>query len=263
MYNYNKINNFNNNINNTNNYFHPLMNKTYTQNFIPNPNNIIKVNKLMDNNQSRKNTNNNVYSPSNTDSNINYSQYNTTIKRTKDNNNAGFTKNIVKSEKKSMNNKKINIISNKIKKLRDDNIKNKNDLFNLGHIYNEMQKILLQEISRYEKYPKELTDIKKELNDYKNKYTLLLESDKKLSEEKDSKINELLNQVNQLKETNKNLELKIKELKELNELMKGKNTDVPDMVRTPQKELNSHYRTVSDKSQKLLYYRKLGFGKFL
>jgi hypothetical protein len=57
MYNYNKINNFNNNINNTNNYFHPLMNKTFTQNFNQNPNNIIKVNKLMDNNKLRKNAN--------------------------------------------------------------------------------------------------------------------------------------------------------------------------------------------------------------
>ena len=250
MYNYNKINNFNNNINNTNNYFHPLMNKTYTS-FNPTPNNVIKVNKLMDNNQLRKNANNNIYSPSNTDSNINYSQYNTTTKRTKNNNNADIPKNLDKSDKKNMNNKKINIISNKIKKLKDDNIKNKNDLFNLGHIYNEMQKILLQEISRYEKYPKELNDVKKELNDCKNKYTLLLESDKKLSEEKDSKINELMNQINQLKETNKNLELKIKELKELNELMKDKNPDVPSMFGTPQKVQNSHFRTISDKSQKL------------
>ena len=251
MYNYNKINNFNNNINNTNNYYHPLMNKTFT-NFNPTPNNVIKVNKLMDNNQLRKNANNNIYSPSNTDSNINYSQYNTTTKRMKNNNNEFFNKNIVKSDKKNMDNKKINIISNKIKKLKEDNLKNKNDLFNLGHIYNEMQKILLQEISRYEKYPKELNDIKKELNDYKNKYTLLLESDKKLSEEKDSKINELVNQINQLKETNQNLELKIKELKELNELMKDKNVDVPSMLGTPQKEHSSHFRTMSDKSQKLL-----------
>jgi len=255
MYNYNKINNYNNNINNTNNYFHPMMNKTYTQNFNQKPNNIIKVNKVMDNNQLRKNANNNIYSPSNTDSNINYSKFNTTIKRTKDNNNVGFIKKIDRSEKKNMNmnNNKINIISNKIKKLKEDNLKNKNDLFNLGHIYNEMQKILLQEISRYEKYPKELNDIKKELSDYKNKYNLLLESDKKLSEEKDTKINELTSQINQLKETNKNLELKIKELKELNELMKESNTDTPDMRGgTPQKELKSHFHTISHKSQKLL-----------
>ena len=109
MYNYNKINNFNNNINNTNNYYHPLMSKTFT-NFNPTPNNVIKVNKLMDNNQLRKNANNNIYSPSNTDSNINYSQYNTTTKRMKNNNNEFFNKNIVKSDKKNMDNKKINII---------------------------------------------------------------------------------------------------------------------------------------------------------
>ena len=254
MYNYNKINNFNNN------YYHPLMNKTFTQNFNQNPNNIIKVNKLMDNNQIRKNINNNIYSPSNTDSNINYSQYNnTTTKRTKNSSNVGFTRNIIKSERRSLNNNNIMNISNKIKKLKDDNIKNKNDLFNLGHIYNEMQKILLQEISRYEKYPnelniksKELNDIKKELNDTKNKYTLLLESDKKLSEEKDSKINELMSQVNQLKEINKNLELKVKELKELNEIMKDKNIDVPDMSSSPLKEASSHYRSMTEKTQKLL-----------
>ena len=58
--------------------------------------------------------------------------------------------------------------------------------------------------------------------------------------------------LSQLKETNKNLELKIKELKELNELMKDKNTDVPTMFGTPQKVQNSHFRTMSEKSQKLL-----------
>ena len=227
-----------------------IKNLSQNNNNINNNKNIIRVNKIINNNNTQvnegnykdnniienKNLSNNIYNTINTDNNINNNINNNnyisnTVRRTRKSIGL-YTNDILSAERKEkkinnnindINNiKVVKNISNKLKKLKIDNIKNKNDIFSLRQIYDEMQKILLQEISRYAKLPKDvnlkqLNEVKNELNEYKNKYIALLESSKKTSDEKDLKINDLLNQLNKEKEINKNLESKIKELNEENE----------------------------------------------
>ena len=209
-------NNNNNNLDNKIFYIPNIYNKTnnintynqWSKNLSQNNNlrNQLRMRKLIDINQSyeknnnmtdRNYLNNNNYKSkvNRTDNSLNnnMTQY-STVKRTKNNLvNLGYSTDFAKPEVNKNNNiQVVKNISNKLRKLRIENIKNKNDVFSLKQIYNEMQKILLQEISRYAKISKEtntqqLNEIKKELDDYKDRYNLLLETNKKLSEEKDEK----------------------------------------------------------------------------
>ena len=162
------------------------------------------------------------------DDNANYFvQNNNSVQRAKNSDSNLYQNSRTKSEEKKdrIDSKIVKNLTTNLRKLKIENIKNKSDVFTLKQIYNEMQNILLQEISRYSKLPKDinakqLIDLQKELSDYENKYKILVESNKKSIEEKDAKIKELSTQSNQLKEKNKNLEQKVKELTEENKSVK-------------------------------------------
>jgi hypothetical protein len=207
--NYNKINN----INNINTYKEITKNMNHNNNI-----NNIRLNKIIDNSKlyEKNNTegnlkdnynfmrfnNLNALNTLNNNNQNNFVQYNT-VKRTKYNfglnlNNVNNTNNHynIKSEERKNNNdyntQTVKNLTGKLKKLKIENIKNKNDIFSLTQIYNEMQKILLQEISRYAKESKgtnnaNVVKIQNELNEWKIKYNLLLESNKQLINEKNEK----------------------------------------------------------------------------
>ena len=132
----------------------------------------------------------------------------------------------------------------------------------MKQIYSEMQKILLQEIARYAKTPKEaylmqISEIQSELNEFKNKYNSLVEVNKKISEEKDLKINELLEELNKEKEINNSLKLKIKEEKgekeekEECDLNKGKDVNI-EKAQTDEKDKMDEEK--DNKERKKNYY---------
>ena len=157
----------------------------------------------------------------------NFVQYNNSVQRAKNSDSNLCQNSRTKSEEKKdiIDSKIVKNLTTNLRKLKIENIKNKSDVFTLKQIYNEMQNILLQEISRYSKLPKDinakqLIDLQKELSDSESKYKILVESNKKSIEEKDAKIKELSTQSNQLKEKNKNLEQKVKELIEENKSVK-------------------------------------------
>ena len=247
IYNYKKINNntFNtiNNNNSNNNMYSKFNNKTLSQNNTQrnnykNTRNQIRIYKQLDNEQfyeknktdflENKKLNNflNNYSNGSDDNANNFIQY-STAQRAKNSDSNIYQNSRTKSEDKKdiIDAKVVKSLTTNLRKLKIENIKNKSDVFTLKQIYNEMQNILLQEISRYSKLPrdinaKQLIDLQKELSDYENKYKILAESNKKSIEEKDARIKELSTQSSQLKEKNKNLEIKIKELTEENKSFK-------------------------------------------
>ena len=172
-----------NTMNNINTYNQGKKNLSQNNNINKNQNqNQIVMNKLIDNNPIFSNTEGNIgenymYNSSNTDTNNN--EVHNTAKKPKSS--SVINKNKIFSEDRKSNKdaKILKNISNKLKKLKIENIKNKNDVFSLKQIYSEMQKILLQEIARYAKTPKEaylmqISEIQSELNEFKNKYDSLV-----------------------------------------------------------------------------------------
>jgi len=211
--------------------------------------------------------NNNLYNTLNINKGkTDFPVYNT-VKRTK--NNFSMGKNYIKSEEKRIkqDSKLVINLKEKIKILKSENLKNKNDILNLSNTYNEMQKTLLDKIiimtNEKDNKIKELEKIIKEMKETQKEKESISEKNNKLIKDIESLNNEIkkLNKNNQeLQKTIKDKDIIIakanEELKELEE--KLNKISVKDMIKYELKEKEEELNTINGETDnKLRSYQEL------
>ena len=211
--------------------------------------------------------NNNLYNTLNINKGkTDFPAYNT-AKRIK--NNFSMGKNYIKSEEKrtKQDSKLVINLKEKIKILKSENLKNKNDILYLANTYNEMQKTLLDKIiimtNEKDNKIKELEKKIKEMKEIQKEKETISEKNNKLIKD----IESLNNEIKKLNKNNKELQKTIKdkdiiiakaneELKELEE--KLNKISVKDVLKYELKEKEEELNTINGETDnKLRSYQEL------